>query len=193
MKAIETRYKGYRFRSRLEARYAVFLDSLGEPWEYELEGYELPSGRYLPDFWLPRLECWLEIKGPKPTYEEEVLCNELAWSTDNPVVLAHGLPQSPCSVSTGHITRWIADGLTVWCQDFGDGSAGWIALNGCFWSVDKSGGLCICANEGGHKMFMDGNWQVFRGLMLPDEIAGPVPRHHIDRAKSARFEFGETP
>lgn len=29
MKAIETRYKGYRFRSRLEARWAVFFDALG--------------------------------------------------------------------------------------------------------------------------------------------------------------------
>ncbi len=51
IKAIETSYKGYRFRSRLEARWAVFFDSLGVKWEYELEGYALPSGRkYLPDF-----------------------------------------------------------------------------------------------------------------------------------------------
>lgn len=49
-RAIETRYKGYRFRSRLEARWAVFFDALGLKWEYEPEGFELPSGRYLPDF-----------------------------------------------------------------------------------------------------------------------------------------------
>ena len=54
--AIETRYKGYRFRSRLEARWAVFFDALNLRWEYEKEGYELPDGgRYLPDFWLPDL------------------------------------------------------------------------------------------------------------------------------------------
>ena len=29
MKAIETEYNGYRFRSRLEARWAVFFDALG--------------------------------------------------------------------------------------------------------------------------------------------------------------------
>ena len=63
IKAIETKYKGYLFRSRLEARWAVFLDSFNEEWKYEIEGYELQSGRYLPDFWLPRLDCWLEIKG----------------------------------------------------------------------------------------------------------------------------------
>jgi hypothetical protein len=47
---IDTLYRGYRFRSRLEARWAVFLDALGWAWAYEVEGYTLPSGRYLPDF-----------------------------------------------------------------------------------------------------------------------------------------------
>ena len=32
-KAIETKYKGFRFRSRLEARWAVFFDALGIEWE----------------------------------------------------------------------------------------------------------------------------------------------------------------
>ena len=40
IKAIETMYKGYHFRSRLEARWAVFFDTLGIPWKYENEGYE---------------------------------------------------------------------------------------------------------------------------------------------------------
>lgn len=48
--AIETEYAGYFFRSRLEARWAVFFDQLGIRWEYEPEGYETPFGRYLPDF-----------------------------------------------------------------------------------------------------------------------------------------------
>ena len=51
IKPIETIYNGYRFRSRLEARWAVFLDSLGVKYEYEPEGFELPGvGGYLPDF-----------------------------------------------------------------------------------------------------------------------------------------------
>jgi hypothetical protein len=40
-KPIETRYAGCRFRSRLEARWAVFFDRLGIAWEYEPEGFEL--------------------------------------------------------------------------------------------------------------------------------------------------------
>ena len=63
IKAINTRYKGYRFRSRLEARWAVFFDSLGLKWEYEPEGFELgEAGWYLPDFYLPELNCWAEVK-----------------------------------------------------------------------------------------------------------------------------------
>lgn len=63
IKAIETKYKGYRFRSRLEARWAVFFDALGVQWEYEKEGYDLgEAGYYLPDFWLPETNSYLEIK-----------------------------------------------------------------------------------------------------------------------------------
>ena len=51
MKVIETEYKGYRFRSRLEARWAVFFDACGVRWEYEPEGIILSDGSwYLPDF-----------------------------------------------------------------------------------------------------------------------------------------------
>lgn len=53
IKAIQTEYKGYLFRSRLEARWAVFFDACGVDWEYEPEGYDLGDGLfYLPDFLL---------------------------------------------------------------------------------------------------------------------------------------------
>ena len=54
MEAIQTEYKGYKFRSRLEARWAVFFDALKIDWDYEREGYSLGDGLYyLPDFWVP--------------------------------------------------------------------------------------------------------------------------------------------
>ena len=54
IKAIETIYNGRRYRSRLEARWAVFFDSLGIRFEYEPEGFVLSNGMaYLPDFFLP--------------------------------------------------------------------------------------------------------------------------------------------
>lgn len=70
LKAIETAYRGCRFRSRLEARWAVFFDALGLEWEYEPEGFELQDGtRYLPDFWLPEPAVWAEVKPGK--YDED--------------------------------------------------------------------------------------------------------------------------
>lgn len=77
IKAIETTYKGYRFRSRLEARWAVFFDTLGIPWKYENEGYQkeidtdlgTKTIRYLPDFFLPsrwgKGGMFVEVKGNK--------------------------------------------------------------------------------------------------------------------------------
>lgn len=54
-------------RSRLEARWARRLDELGLAWEYEPQVIRLGRGRsgcYLPDFWLPEQQAWLEVKGP---------------------------------------------------------------------------------------------------------------------------------
>lgn len=64
MGSIETHYRGCRFRSRLEARWAVFFDRLGVPWRHEEEGYEGRTARWLPDFYLPTLNLHAEVKGP---------------------------------------------------------------------------------------------------------------------------------
>lgn len=61
---IETRYNGYRFRSRLEARWAVFFDTLSIEYLYEHEGYDIEGRWYLPDFYVPRWKCYIEIKSP---------------------------------------------------------------------------------------------------------------------------------
>jgi len=45
---IPTLYRGVRFRSRLEARYAAFFDELDWPWEYE----PVDADGYIPDFLL---------------------------------------------------------------------------------------------------------------------------------------------
>lgn len=99
-KPIETVYKGYRFRSRLEARWAVFFDTLGIEWRYEPEGFDLDGVWYLPDFWLPTVclrsgtmaGLWVEIKPQKPTNEEDDRCNRLCVATQKPVILMVGLP-----------------------------------------------------------------------------------------------------
>lgn len=78
MQAIETRYKGYRFRSRLEARWAVFFDALGIEWQYEPEGFILDDGTmYLPDFYLPLFDCYAEVKPRLFSENEYNKCNGL--------------------------------------------------------------------------------------------------------------------
>jgi hypothetical protein len=75
LRAIETEYRGYRFRSRAEARWAVFFDTAGVGYRYEADGFQMGRRRYLPDFFLPHLQAWVEIKGPEPTDEER----QKAW------------------------------------------------------------------------------------------------------------------
>ena len=54
---IETRYMGHYFRSKAEARFAVFLDCLGVKWDYEPQGFDLGNGlKYLPDFKIYNVE-----------------------------------------------------------------------------------------------------------------------------------------
>jgi len=83
IKAIETAAFGRLFRSRHEARVACFLSHLGAKWEYEPQGFELLSGRYLPDFKVyycdrPSEWFWIECKPHEPTEREVTLARELA-------------------------------------------------------------------------------------------------------------------
>lgn len=95
-KALETRYKGYRFRSRTEARWAVFFDAIGIKWDYEKDGYDLGEGGglYLPDFWLPESQLYAEVKGQEFTVKEVNLCRILALKSTYPVVMLPGSPEA---------------------------------------------------------------------------------------------------
>lgn len=92
LKAIDTHYNGYKFRSRLEARWAVFFDTLGIKYEYEKEGYNLAGIYYLPDFWLPKQKCWVEVKG-QPLNEKEIIkCTKLAEACKCDVYIHGAVP-----------------------------------------------------------------------------------------------------
>lgn len=83
IKPIETYFNGYHFRSRLEARWAVFFSSLGLDYEYEIEGYQMDVERYLPDFYVPSLDRWFEIKGQPLNNYEIKKCEEFCYRKDN--------------------------------------------------------------------------------------------------------------
>ena len=113
MMAIETEYNGYKFRSRLEARWAVFFDAMGIEYEYEPEGYEFEDGtRYLPDFriyvrhrsyddeWEP---VYVEVKGIM-TPNDQMKIEKLSKYV--PVLVVGGIPAD----SNESLRIWGEDG-----------------------------------------------------------------------------------
>jgi len=166
LKAIQTSYKGYRFRSRLEARWAVYFDMIGWNWLYEHEGFDLGEGDlYLPDFFLPECGLYVEIKACMPDVDELRKAKKLALSSSRGVVFGIGLPD-PEKLSSG------LDGFTG--QDDGTGKVGGYrkdvaALNKyCFIKWGRAG------------------WFLY-GDPSPDDFAA------CNAARSARFEHGEIP
>lgn len=101
IRALPTEYAGFTFRSRTEARWAVFFDAMDVKWEYERQGFDLDGVHYLPDFWLPALETWVEIKGQAPTSEEREKCQWLAEASDRRVLVFWSEP-TPAEVLMEH-------------------------------------------------------------------------------------------
>lgn len=180
IKAIETRYKGYRFRSRLEARWAVFFDKARIAWEYEREGFDMPvCGNYLPDFWLPELSCWIEIKGQEATAVERERCFELRKVTGFPVSLFG--PISEIDFDDGESFGLDEEGEELW---------------------DNAQSFCVCTTGRHVGIHFDG-----RGARIKCDCkehtheaggrghSGGHQRLRDARlaARAARFEHGETP
>lgn len=171
LKAIETTYRGCKFRSRIEARWACFYDAMGIVWEYEAEGYELEDvGRYLPDFWLPELKFWIEIKGIFPTPAEIAKACALAGAGELPVVIFHG------AIDVGAL-------------------GGFAHPNGRFYAKTYAWGQCdFCKRV---DVIDRDAWRKIHcplcAMVRPYRVATPDLRHAYEVARAARFEHGEQP
>jgi hypothetical protein len=195
IKAIETRYNGYRFRSRLEARWAVFFDELNMPYEYEKEGFIFGDGqRYLPDFWLPSLNIWMEIKGQLTTLDGQSQDTRNQYLPPSPELMlceafrdAQNWPVA-CSVgSPGEERIW----LFGW--DSTDSSAGSFTSDSAYWCY-SNGVATIHPNLGKRdREYVSDN---LAGITLP-WFSWPIEKGYSldlieqaqEAAKSARFEF----
>jgi hypothetical protein len=95
MQVIQTRYNNHFFRSRLEARWAVFFDHLGIKWLYELEGFGLSDGSgYLPDFYFPQCDLYAEVK---PMEQDDPRWELFVKESKNRLMLLFGQPHAlPC-------------------------------------------------------------------------------------------------
>lgn len=193
MKPIPTRYAGCHFRSRLEARWAVFFDHLGIEWEYEPQGFELPSGRrYLPDFLLPTCGTWIEVKGSDEALDRELI-REAA--RELPELRGAG-EQGPRLMLLG--PHPVPDGNGAW---------GWLSLTPVH-LVDERGqkvGPLIQFDYFGFELFNknlrpwwldtsgdcdpDNTGADWTAPVLVNEVAAPAA---YAAARSARFEHGQS-
>ena len=198
IKPIETLYKGYRFRSRLEARWAVFFDALRIEWEYEPEGVILSDGTpYLPDFWLPRFHTFFEVKNKsiKGTYEGSIAIRKIsdgqrtgAWAG----MICFGDP--------------VDDDITIFCQDLSEDSSGSYTNQVHFrvvWPHVGGGEHVILVAEDHHdrRFYTDTecahqiHW-MYTGYDIPfysDAWSLRFVEEYAKEARQARFEHGETP
>lgn len=201
---IPTLYKGCKFRSRLEARYAVLFDELDIKWEYEKEGFTITLGwsedgygtrNYLPDFYLPESKTWVEVKGSVEDVTDDywyMLACAVDWGgylphvsdsldTERGLVVLSGIP-SPEILPLFPIIQHSKGG---WC------GAVQLTDNGFEFS-----------NLGGQTYF-DASWGEEAGTEIKKHCIRILDREYspeseiikkaITKARSARFEHGETP
>ena len=176
IKPIETIYNGYRFRSRLEARWAVFFDVMGIKYDYEPEGFTMKYGmRYLPDFVLTNVRrrhypnekespIYIEVKGVDKysdiNIDDKVRMEEFA--EHYPLLILGNIPQS----------SW-----ETMCEHFSDNLFSYVFLDGdcypCFFS-----------------RYNDEPW-----VAGPDhdEYSAEAADRALAIARQARFEHGEMP
>jgi hypothetical protein len=190
--AIQTSYAGYRFRSRTEARWAVFLNDLGLKWEYETQGFIVGRERrpYLPDFHLPELGLWLEVKpstveGTEPDGVD--LWADFAgmvfteWETGKTAMLIGPIPDPQTVDREGppKAKHWYDPGIVI----LGDWHYAWCACpTGKHFDVQyEARGAAI---ECGCPRVTDGRLRSGNHPAILDAYRA---------ARGARFEHGETP
>jgi hypothetical protein len=195
IQAIETRYAGCRFRSRLEARWAVFFDTLGVPWEYEPEGFDLDGLWYLPDFYLPDLDTWFEVKGRAGGADGEKFRRFSEPGDKRLVVDGSGHPLGEFNGgpdgSFDIVLAGCYDGHYAWCLCHLCGAAG-VEFDGRGARVHAAGRIEPPDENGIYQMF---RWSCSRGEhRYQDKMySGDAPEilDAYTAARSARFEHGE--
>ena len=239
LQPIETYYKGYRFRSRAEARWAVFFDACNVEWEYEPEGYDLGDGLYyLPDFLVhnvvinhyskskKKADLYVEVKGcltekDKKKIEKFSMQSVFEMNEDwggyvdkviNPLFLVGSrIPENFLDTfNEADKLNNEQKGQYFYCLDTVDSSWGEQAS----FVIDKSGNLTFLSNldiivKG--LVFEDNTWKEIKDDDMWHEVYKEDKTFKIvsgldtknvnirktnkayQMARSARFEFGETP
>ena len=153
IKPIETEYKGYRFRSRLEARWAVFFDSLGMKWQYEQEGFDIDGVWYLPDFYLVDSASFFEVKGVMT--EKDTLKIMALIDTGHPVTIGFDDGKFISCDNWSEYYEIVDEGSSWLCQCNWCGNYWFMGSNGvytcqCCGALDGDGHFAIEMYGDGH-------------------------------------------
>lgn len=198
IKAIETRYAGCRFRSRLEARWAVFFDHLGIKWEYEPQGVVVkrritnwldPNDgfAYLPDFWLPDDHLWCEVKGDLTDNDLDKVVDAAASLSEagSPTVLLGPIPRPDNHHGYAPPLLFLHEGSLL--------ARAWIPCAHCQGSPASRFEFQIAddsASIGSYDIRCeDVPGFLLRGFATHDQCK--IISHGYQQARSARFEHGE--
>jgi hypothetical protein len=200
--AIETSYAGCRFRSRLEARWAVFLTAAGIGWQYEAQGYlcpsrlwrkETPPAPYLPDFWLPELGLHAEVKGSLTREQATVLLDVAAYLSSpgggcgggNDLIVLGPVPQPVFWMASAPVRLHMHKGslgLSPWLgESSAHGSQDAVRI-----ADDENGWLTGWDADSTATVLIDGC-----PADMTHPAAGRFTRHYA-AARSARFEHGQS-
>ena len=166
---IQTHYKGYWFRSRLEARWAVFFEVSGIRWLYEQQGFNVNGKPYLPDFYLPDFG-YFEVRG-RYEYDDELM-QSFANEIGKPLFIAFEEIPDPESYN-GYLKSFIP-------SDYPDDSTMYWGFKDMFLECDGCGKITI-QNEV-YCTIKSNCCEGSREMSLS---------HALTKARSARFEHGQ--
>jgi len=117
----QTHYDGHHFRSLQEARFACFFNELEIDYTYEPDTYEFPltetspllpthpsnSVKYIPDFYLPTYDTFIEVKGKYPLPIECFKAWALSKQTNKQVIIMWSLKHR---ITSGYSIVFYPDG-----------------------------------------------------------------------------------
>lgn len=169
VKAIPTVYGGQKFRSRLEARWAYFFDSLKIPYIYEPEGLDIDGVKYLPDFYLPDCKQWFEVKGVMKEWDQ-VKIDALRNAGHSVTVGKNNGVFEACDNDPDGFFATSCESWLCQCRNCGKY---WFMGSGGFWTCQ-----CCGTYDGDH------HFEVIMDASDPKEW---------EPAMMAHFEYKETP
>ena len=187
IKPVQTKYNGYLFRSRLEARWAMFFDACGVRYEYEPEGFDLGDGiYYLPDFLLHGVvgrvegDLYVEVKGRMTSSDVNKIVRFAVgdsfglggpnWKVENKIYVVNSIPNG------NNIIDILNYAEQEECEELGVKYFNYEYIDGDYWT-----GIPACCN--------DGTFQIIDMCHI-NEIDGKRTLNAYEKARQARFEKG---